>query len=107
MSALKGLVFVLVGSFSVYQYQVKELIETHGGRAVDFIDNSVDFVVLGANSGTGSGKLTYTAKYRAVIITEAELEKMIRNCVAAQEAAQIRNAELDLNKLSIEDYGTW
>lgn len=107
MSQIAGKTFILLGTFSVYQYEVRALIENHGGTVIDYIGISgVDYAVVGENPN--KAKMAYLHKSKTTIVMhEDDLETMIR----AAEAVAIKKAKIDAETEKIraanEDYGVW
>lgn len=100
---LKGLTFVLVGGFSAYHYEVDELIEQHGGTVHTFIAPHTTYVVRGDRISPQNVKIAHAQQYGVPIISEADLEAMIRGAYDAEE----RNVVLAVERETNQDYGTW
>lgn len=72
---LSGLTFVVTGTLSRFtREEVKEFIESHGGRVTDSVSRNTDFLVLGENPGS---KLAKAQALGVRIIGEEELRSMV------------------------------
>ena len=73
---LDGLSFVISGTFTKFsREELKELIETNGGKNLSGISSKTNFVVSGEN--TGPGKLQKAQELNIKIISEYEFLEMI------------------------------
>ena len=100
---LSGLNFVLVGGFSAYHFEVKELIEAHGGQTRDFIDFTTSYVVKGNGIKPENAKIQYALEKGVKIITESDLEAMIRDAYDLEE----RHVQVVVEREANESYGVW
>ena len=73
---LEGLSFIISGVFENYSRdELKELIESYGGKILSSISNKLNYVVAGANMGPA--KLEKAQKLGIPIISDQELIQMI------------------------------
>ncbi|MFM6976338.1 MAG: NAD-dependent DNA ligase LigA, partial [Sphingobacteriaceae bacterium] len=73
---LEGLSFIISGVFENYSRdELKELIESYGGKILSSISNKLNYVVAGANMGPA--KLEKAQKLNIPIISDEELIQMI------------------------------
>lgn len=72
--SLEGKKFVLTGAMSVSRDEVKDLIESYGGKVSGSVSKKTDFVVVGENPGSKTQK---AEKLGVSIISEADLRIMI------------------------------
>jgi len=74
-NTLQGKTFVLTGTLEGYSRQeVKELIESRGGKVLGSISKKTDFLLAGDNPGS---KLDKAKSLKIAVISEGEFEKMI------------------------------
>lgn len=100
MSEMVGKRFVLLGTFSVYQIQVKDLIEAEGGIVEEYIGDATNYVVCGRDPSPA--KLRY-AHMGCVIMNEDDLETMI----LAARAGKERKIAIRAEAITNHNYGTW
>ena len=68
---LKGLTFVITGTLTAFsREQVKEFIQSHGGKVTDSVSRSTDFLVAGNDAGS---KLNKARELSIAILNEEEL----------------------------------
>jgi DNA ligase (NAD+) len=67
----KGLTFVITGTLTAFsREQVKEFIQSHGGKVTDSVSRSTDFLVAGNDAGS---KLNKARELSIAILNEEEL----------------------------------
>lgn len=71
---LKGLKFVVTGVLSRPRSEVKDLIESLGGRVTDSLSKQVDFLLVGKRPGS---KLGQAQKLGVKVLSEEEFEQMV------------------------------
>ena len=75
--ALAGKTLVVTGTLVKYKRdEIKELIESHGGRASSSVSKSTDYLVAGEKAGS---KLTKAESLGVEILTEDQFEALISN----------------------------
>ncbi len=84
---LQGHVFVITGSFDLSRDQIKELIESYGGKVSGSVSKKTDFVIAGEAAGT---KLEKAEQLGIEIIDNYLLNKMIN--------------ELKISRFDIQSY---
>ena len=72
---IAGKTFVLTGTLSLSREQVKREIERLGGKVVNSVSGKTDFLVSGADPGTG--KLKKAGELGTDIIAEEQLKKLL------------------------------
>ena len=65
--------FVITGTLSIPRDEIKEKIETNGGKVVESVSKKTDFLILGDNPGS---KYDKALSLGIKIIKEEELEEM-------------------------------
>jgi NAD-dependent DNA ligase len=105
VSVLTGKRIVLVGSFSAYQYEVVELVESLGGTVSQWIDGSISYVVIGDKSTTSqrNAKVKYAYQNNVPVVTEREFAALIQGSSVAKE----RQAKIQEQRLNTQGYGDW
>jgi len=74
---LEGLSFVITGTLSGYsRNQIKELIQTSGGKVISAVSTNTSYLIVGENPGS---KLQKAEAIGVPILTQRELEKLINN----------------------------
>ncbi len=71
---LKGLKFALTGTLSRPRNEVKDLIESLGGRVAPSLSKQVDFLLAGERPGS---KLTQAQKLGVKVLSEEDFKKMV------------------------------
>jgi DNA ligase (NAD+) len=74
---LKGLSIIISGVFSRPRDEIKELIETNGGKNVSSISSKTDYLIAGENMGPA--KLEKAQKFGIKIISEKEFINIINS----------------------------
>lgn len=73
-TSLEGKKFVLTGTMSVARDEIKDLIESYGGKVSGSVSKKTDYVVVGENAGS---KATKAESLGVAIISETDLRKLI------------------------------
>ncbi|MEM9952902.1 MAG: NAD-dependent DNA ligase LigA [Chloroflexota bacterium] len=73
-TSLEGKKFVLTGTMSVPRDEIKELIESYGGKVSGSVSKKTDFVVAGDNAGSKAQKAETLG---VPILTETDLRNML------------------------------
>lgn len=73
-TSLDGKKFVLTGTMSVARDEIKDLIESYGGKVSGSVSKKTDYVVAGENAGS---KATKAESLGVAIISETDLRNMI------------------------------
>ena len=73
-TSLEGKKFVLTGTMSVSRGELKDLIESYGGKVSGSVSKKTDFVVVGESPGS---KATKAESLGVAIISETDLRNMI------------------------------
>lgn len=73
-TSLDGKKFVLTGTMSVARDEIRDLIESHGGKVSGSVSKKTDYVVVGENAGS---KATKAESLGVAIISETDLRNMI------------------------------
>lgn len=88
----KGKSFVISGTFTDHSRdELKELIESHGGRNLAAVSANVDYLVAGRNMGPS--KLQKAQKLGIKLISEEEFSKMLEGEAAVGADTQTENNE--------------
>lgn len=75
-NALEGKTFVVSGVFEKYEReQIKEVIQSHGGKVLSSISGKLDYLLAGENMGPA--KKEKAEKFGVQIISEADFDLMI------------------------------
>lgn len=104
--ALSGLSIVISGSFERHSRdELKELIESHGGRNLAAVSGNADYLLAGANMGPA--KLAKANKLGVKIISEEDFERMIDGKApfpaSGDEAPDDKRAGKDSEKILMPD----
>lgn len=83
-NALAGKSFVVSGKFSIARDELKQLIESHGGKNLSAVSGSVDFLIAGEKMGPEKRKKA--EKLGVTILSETEFMAMIGDTAAAGTA---------------------
>ncbi len=82
--ALAGKTLVVTGTLVKYKRdEIKELIETHGGKASGSVSKKTDYVVAGEAAGS---KLDKAKELGVPILTEDEFEALLRESSGERES---------------------
>lgn len=106
MGAVRGKTFVLCGTFTVYRYQVQELIEEAGGVvSTGMVDKNTDYVVHGnKEQDAADPKVHWGLRHGAKILTEEELERLLRvGMIAKEHHVKVEQTKIETNP----EYGVW
>lgn len=106
---LAGMRVAIVGTFTLYQYEVKELIQEAGGEVVDYINASTSLLVVGqrpesANNDLwiGTRKQEYARIHKVKIVDEIGLEEILK------EAFEPGEEQIKQERLTEDNgYGAW
>lgn len=106
---LAGMRVAIVGTFTLYQYQVRDLIQEAGGEIVDYINASTSLLVVGkrpegANAETwiGTRKQEYARIHQVKIVNETQFATML------EEAFEPGEEQIKQERLTKDNgYGSW
>jgi DNA ligase (NAD+) len=73
-TSLQGKKFVLTGTMSVSRDELKDLIESYGGKVSGSVSKQTDFVVVGESPGSKAAK---AESLGVAVISETDLRNMI------------------------------
>jgi len=73
---LDGLTFVATGTLANFtRTEIKEFIQSHGGKVAGSVSKNTDYLVAGENAGS---KLTKAQSLGVTVISEEELQQMVK-----------------------------